>query len=261
MFSQQATSPVIRARNQAVIRIGGEQGRAAVLSCFLASCRACGLFAPLWAGEEGTAMSSDTLPISNCSQATGGNETSKRSKSNVRLRHRVETYRADGFRCVYCGKDLLADSDALLMATVDHIVPRAAGGGNGEANRATCCSACNRLKDCRRVTSIEEGRQVIARQRTEELARFREALGELTPPRSPEFVALAAAVERFDPRTLAGQTLQLTLLARQEARRLGRLAYSLRQWADGVHDLRSATSATCTKRRGPLWELLWRLIG
>lgn len=51
MVIQQATSPVIRARNQATIREGatemsrsdGEQGRAAVLSCFEAGSRACGL--------------------------------------------------------------------------------------------------------------------------------------------------------------------------------------------------------------------------
>jgi hypothetical protein len=42
MFNQ-ATSRAIRAHNQAMNRIGGEQGRAAVLSCFLASDPACGL--------------------------------------------------------------------------------------------------------------------------------------------------------------------------------------------------------------------------
>ena len=40
----QATSRGIRARNQAMIRIGGEQGRAAVLDCLLAGITARGLF-------------------------------------------------------------------------------------------------------------------------------------------------------------------------------------------------------------------------
>ena len=39
----QAVSRGIRARNQATIRIGGEQGRAAVLYCFLAGATAYGL--------------------------------------------------------------------------------------------------------------------------------------------------------------------------------------------------------------------------
>jgi hypothetical protein len=173
----------------------------------------------------------------------------------------VETYRGDGFRCVYCGKDLLADSDALLLATVDHIVPLAAGGGNGQENRATCCCACNRLKDCTVVASLEEGRQVIAQRREEELTRFREALGELTPPRSPQLVALTAAVQRLDTRTLAGQALQLTLLARQHARTIGRLASDLKRRADAVHGLRSVPSATRAKPRRPWWQLLRRLVG
>ena len=33
-MKNQAMSPVIRVRNQAVIHIGGEQGRTAVLYCF-----------------------------------------------------------------------------------------------------------------------------------------------------------------------------------------------------------------------------------
>lgn len=40
---RQATSRGIRARNQAMIRTGGEQGRAAVLDCFLAGATAPGL--------------------------------------------------------------------------------------------------------------------------------------------------------------------------------------------------------------------------
>ena len=44
MVSDQATSPAIRPQVQATIRNGGEQGCGVVLSHFLASCRACGLF-------------------------------------------------------------------------------------------------------------------------------------------------------------------------------------------------------------------------
>jgi hypothetical protein len=41
--SKQAPGRGIRARNQAMIRVGGEQGRAAVLSCLLAGITARGL--------------------------------------------------------------------------------------------------------------------------------------------------------------------------------------------------------------------------
>jgi hypothetical protein len=51
MFHQ-AMSPVIRARNQATIRIGGEQGRAAVQSCLLAGITAPGLSWPAFRRQE-----------------------------------------------------------------------------------------------------------------------------------------------------------------------------------------------------------------
>jgi hypothetical protein len=111
------------------------------------------------------------------------------------------------------------------------------------------------------VRSIEEGRQVIAQRREEELARFREALGELTPPRSPEFVALTATVERLDTRTLAGQALQLTLLARQQAVEISKLAYELMQRTAAVNGDGSGTVAEGPKPRRPLRWLLRRLVG
>jgi hypothetical protein len=43
MRSYQAAGPVIRSRHQAMIRVGGEQGREAVLDCCLAGSRAGGL--------------------------------------------------------------------------------------------------------------------------------------------------------------------------------------------------------------------------
>ena len=41
--SHQAAGPVIRVRNQATIRVGGEQGRTAVSDSFVTGSRACGL--------------------------------------------------------------------------------------------------------------------------------------------------------------------------------------------------------------------------
>lgn len=57
------------------------------------------------------------------------------------LRHRLRILRRDGFRCVYCGRTA-ADS----RLEVDHIVPRAAGGGHEDTNLVTACRDCNQGK-------------------------------------------------------------------------------------------------------------------
>jgi len=65
-------------------------------------------------------------------------------------RRRVRVLRRDGYRCVYCGRDFLASVDDLFAATVDHVVSR---------------RACNTLKAHAVVDSIDQAKQVIARQR------------------------------------------------------------------------------------------------
>jgi 5-methylcytosine-specific restriction endonuclease McrA len=46
----------------------------------------------------------------------------------------------DDFRCRYCGRPA-ASPDVVLH--VDHVVPRAAGGGDDPANLVTACADCN----------------------------------------------------------------------------------------------------------------------
>ena len=62
--------------------------------------------------------------------------------------HYVEdpVFRRSDFRCVYCGADLLADFDAFMGMTRDHLVPRSAGGPNAAENRVASCVACDRAK-------------------------------------------------------------------------------------------------------------------
>lgn len=55
-------------------------------------------------------------------------------------------YQRDHYQCVYCRKDLRDASDL----TVEHLIPKSRflflGIANQDANRATCCLECNRLK-------------------------------------------------------------------------------------------------------------------
>lgn len=49
-------------------------------------------------------------------------------------------YARDGWRCAYCGA---WGGDAPERLTLDHLVPRARGGGNHGWNLVTACAACN----------------------------------------------------------------------------------------------------------------------
>lgn len=73
--------------------------------------------------------------------------------------------RASGFRCAYCGKDLLADADTLATLARDHLVAASAGGVDHSSNRVASCAACDRLKGNAVVGSVEEARALIAGRR------------------------------------------------------------------------------------------------
>lgn len=51
---------------------------------------------------------------------------------------RKKIFARDGHRCVFCGSD--------ENLTLDHIKPRAAGGGHALQNLQTLCVGCNNLK-------------------------------------------------------------------------------------------------------------------
>lgn len=46
-----------------------------------------------------------------------------------------------GGRCIYCGHELTVSN-----MTVDHIIPKSAGGGDAETNLIACCKECNAKK-------------------------------------------------------------------------------------------------------------------
>ena len=57
----------------------------------------------------------------------------------IRQEKRLAIYLRDGCACAYCG----ASVEQGTQLSLDHIVPHAKGGGNGEGNLVTCCSRCN----------------------------------------------------------------------------------------------------------------------
>jgi hypothetical protein len=64
---------------------------------------------------------------------------------NVRA-NRVRIFERDGYACRYCAKRLTRHT-----ATLDHVVPVAAGGGHGWDNLVTACLECNSSKTGRAV--------------------------------------------------------------------------------------------------------------
>ena len=81
------------------------------------------------------------------------------------LSNRPRTFFADRFRCVYCGKSVLAGDLSILDLTIDHFRPRATGGGNQDRNRVAACRQCNTLKSDNVFPYIEEAASFIAEQR------------------------------------------------------------------------------------------------
>lgn len=69
----------------------------------------------------------------------------------MKLKTRFEILKRDGFRCRYCGAD---QTKSLLQ--VDHVHPKAKGGGNHESNLVTACFECNQGKKDRPLLPIPQ---------------------------------------------------------------------------------------------------------
>jgi hypothetical protein len=68
---------------------------------------------------------------------TRGNNNGYRARPDLRLALKLR----DGFRCLYCNKDL-ADG-TFDDVTIDHLVPVVNGGSNDTINVITACRSCN----------------------------------------------------------------------------------------------------------------------
>lgn len=73
----------------------------------------------------------------------------------IRKDKRLAIYIRDGFTCVYCGTDLKhADPTDV---TLDHLLPRSAGGTNEATNLVTACRHCNSQRGDRPWVSYAPG--------------------------------------------------------------------------------------------------------
>jgi hypothetical protein len=52
----------------------------------------------------------------------------------------------DGYRCVYCDKDILDSLDTFAASRLDHLKPSCNGGTDETINCVTSCAVCNSMK-------------------------------------------------------------------------------------------------------------------
>jgi len=74
----------------------------------------------------------------------------------VEQKKRRRIFLRDAYACRYCGYDMALHFPYphLGVLTVDHIVPKIAGGTDRNDNLATCCYSCNTRKRHRRVSEF-----------------------------------------------------------------------------------------------------------
>jgi len=75
---------------------------------------------------------------------------------------RFEIFKRDEFTCQYCGR-----RPPNVTLEVDHVIPRAEGGGDNQANLVTSCFDCNRGKGARSLDEVPPGASEELRRRKE----------------------------------------------------------------------------------------------
>ena len=106
-----------------------------------------------------------------------------------------------GFRCQYCGRDLLESLDVFLTLCRDHLVPASAGGSDHNCNRVASCAACDRLKAGRVVNGLADARREIATQRASRavwLERIRDMVRPDVPNGDIEFAEVDGQIELME---------------------------------------------------------------
>lgn len=70
---------------------------------------------------------------------------------------RVLIFRRDNWRCYLCGIQVVMQpkKGGDNRATIDHVIPKSAGGTSHSANLKTCCSKCNFAKDSMTLRDYE----------------------------------------------------------------------------------------------------------
>lgn len=109
---------------------------------------------------------------------------------------KVETLARFGYRCAYCGRDLVSSLEDFAAATVDHLRPISSGGHSNPKNLVSACLLCNMLKSNSPCASVEDAREIISARRVEIVARHAMLLASLRgvlPPTRPLAFPLAPA--------------------------------------------------------------------
>ncbi len=93
-----------------------------------------------------------------------------------------KVYHRDGYRCVYCGKYMLADFDTWQSIHTDHLIPNSREGSAKVDNLVTSCPVCNILKgeyvptksidEIGRKAYLQDIRDYIHKRRSERMNRF-----------------------------------------------------------------------------------------
>jgi len=69
-------------------------------------------------------------------------KSASETKRDVPLRLRIEVFKRDNFRCVFCGRSP-ATAPGVVVLHIDHIVPFSKGGKTVFGNLRTLCHQCN----------------------------------------------------------------------------------------------------------------------
>lgn len=91
----------------------------------------------------------------------------------IRKDLRLAIYLRDGFRCVYCGRDLHGAPKEDV--TLDHVYPYSEGGENLPSNLVTACKSCNSQRGTRRLSQYADlhTRAAVRRQTRRAIGRYR----------------------------------------------------------------------------------------
>lgn len=90
----------------------------------------------------------------------------------IRPDRRLAIYLRDGFRCLYCGRDLHGSDP--FQVTLDHLKPGHFPGNHAESNLVTACRSCNSARQDKPWRKYAPGGAIprIARHRRRKLARY-----------------------------------------------------------------------------------------
>lgn len=103
---------------------------------------------------------------------------------------RFEVFKRDAFTCQYCGR-----TPPAIVLEVDHIVPVADGGSDGQENLVTACFDCNRGKGAAPLTvapeslGVQLARAMEAREQLDAYNRFLMSQREIEQQAVQEIVA------------------------------------------------------------------------